>query len=208
MSTQRLFQVVTFAAASLVALGACTINIGIGGSGSGFGHHGNQFSDSDIAQQRDLMFAQMMIPHHEQAIVMGELALANSRNDAVRDLAQRIIDGQSPEIAIMQVWLDDAGIQGFDGGHGAHGMAGDEGMMMGGMASDEELEELESLTSPEFDTEFLRLMIEHHEGALVMVRMITQSTNEEARVLARDIIAVQRAEIIEMEELLELLTNA
>ena len=74
---------------------------------------------------------------------------------------------------------------------------------MGGMASEAELELLRTLSSPEFDGLFLELMIEHHEGALDMVRMIRNSGNDEVRALAEEITRVQREEIAEMRDLLE-----
>jgi uncharacterized protein (DUF305 family) len=148
---------------------------------------------------QDLMFAEMMIPHHEQAVVMSDMALATSANPQVVDLAQRIKDGQGPEIDQMQGWLD-AG-----GGAGQHhgGQAGMMGQDMGGMASDEDLRTLAGRSSPEFDRLFLELMIDHHEGAIIMVRMISNSSHQEVATLAKDIIDVQRAEIAEMRALLE-----
>ena len=58
----------------------------------------SEFSPADIA------FAEMMIPHHEQAIEMSEIALLNTANPEVLQLAQEIKDAQSPEIEIMKSW--------------------------------------------------------------------------------------------------------
>jgi len=76
---------------------------------------------------------------------------------------------------------------------------------MAGMASEEQLAELVSLDSPDFDILFLELMIEHHEGALAMVQMIETSTNSEAIALAQEISSTQNAEIDEMTKLLRVL---
>jgi uncharacterized protein (DUF305 family) len=137
------------------------------------------------------MFALMMIPHHQQAIDMSELALERSTNPDIQDLATRIIAGQTPEITLMETWIsDDDGMQGMMSGSSMPGM--------GGMASEEEMDTLATLDSPEFDLEFLTLMIEHHEGALDMVEMIEASTDPEVAGLASDIVRVQTEEIAEM----------
>jgi uncharacterized protein (DUF305 family) len=79
---------------------------------------------------------------------------------------------------------------------------------MAGMASEEQLAELASLESPQFDILFLELMIEHHKGALAMVQMIDNSANSEALALAQEISATQNAEIDEMTALLKVLSGA
>ena len=145
----------------------------------------------------DLMFAVMMIPHHEQATVMAALALENSNNEKILDLAQRIKDGQALEITQMQGWLDKTGVS-SDSKTDDHAMHGG---MMGGMATEEEIEELSKLSSPEFDLLFLDLMILHHEGAIQMVEMIQNSANPEVKKLSQDIIEVQNSEIQEMKNL-------
>lgn len=146
------------------------------------------------------MFAEMMIPHHEQALEMADLALSRSEIPEVLDLAARIKAGQAPEIEQMSSWLEGAGGAGMH--HQGHGASGMDSMMMGGMASAADLARLASLQSPEFDRLFLELMIEHHEGALVMVSMISDSNNAEVAALAEDIIRVQKDEISEMLSLL------
>ena len=199
----------------VMALSACTINIGMGDNNPS-PPSSEETSASNFSQQ-DLMFAQMMIPHHEQALEMGVLALENSTNDDVRDLAQQIYDGQGPEIEVMQGWLKMAPSGGGmshempDGTMMDNGLV-DGGMMapnaMAGMASEATMAELATLTSPQFDIVFLQLMIEHHEGALQMVMMIENSANDEAQALAREVIAAQTAEIEEMRLVLVGLTSA
>lgn len=173
---------------------ACTINVNLPGVPP---QPGSSAGSSQAFSHQDLMFAEMMIPHHEQAVEMSELALEISTLEEVRALATQIKAGQGPEIVQMQAWLD------ASGGAGMH-HRGQGGSMdhMGGMASQSELAELATLTSPEFDRMFLQLMIEHHEGALDMVGMISTSANDEVVSLAEDIVAVQRAEIAQMRELL------
>lgn len=146
------------------------------------------------------MFAEMMIPHHQQAIDMSNLALSLSESDQLKDLAERIIAGQTPEIELMATWIDGPAA------NSSMGMMG--GYAMGGMASDEEMAALATLSGGDFDKEFLSLMIPHHEGALQMVHMIERSSDAEVSQLAEDIIRVQTAEIAEMEALLEGITGA
>ena len=141
--------------------------------------------------KNEIMFAAMMIPHHEQAVTMSKLALTNTTNPQVLDLAQRIKAAQEPEIVQMNTWLD-----------GGYSMMGHDGHQMGGMLSDEELAKLETLKDKEFDQMFLESMIVHHEGAIQMTQMITDSSNSEVKTLADNIISSQTKEIAEMKELL------
>lgn len=154
--------------------------------------HGSN-SNNSAYSSNDIMFAQMMIPHHQQAIVMSDLALKTSSNPEVLALAKQIKAAQAPEIEQMKVWLKDAGTSLM----GAHGMA------MEGMLTDSEISELKSATGVSFDKLFLQGMIGHHEGALTMISMIVDSDNAEARKLAKDIQTSQSAEIVKMKALLE-----
>lgn len=206
------FQPVLLLGITALALSGCTINIGRGDDGSG----ANSVDESAFSAS-EVMFAQMMIPHHEQALEMSTIALERSTNDEVRDLAQRIFDGQGPEIEQMETWIGDGAAMGGmshempDGTMMPNGMMGGDMMdssTMAGMASEEQLAELVSLDSPEFDILFLLLMIEHHEGALAMVQMIDNSTNPAAIALAQEISSTQNAEIDEMTELLKVLNGA
>lgn len=154
----------------------------------------------EVSDQRDLMFAVMMIPHHEQAVEMSELALGISDSAELTDLANQIIAGQTPEIDLMQGWLDESE-QFSEMPVIMESMPGMNGM--GGMATEEEMENLADLSSPEFDQMFLELMIDHHEGALDMVQMILDSDNPEVKTLADDIVRVQTDEIQQMERMLK-----
>lgn len=151
----------------------------------------NDHSMGEMMSGNEAMFAEMMIPHHQQAIVMSEIALARSDNPEVRELANKIISAQSQEITLMESWVDQMN-------HGSHG-----GHSMSGMATEEELAQLDSLSSPEFDELFLKLMIAHHEGALDMVQMLDGTTNPDAKKLAEDIVRVQQEEIDLMKQLLQ-----
>jgi uncharacterized protein (DUF305 family) len=159
---------------------------------------------------QELMFASMMIPHHEQAVDMSDLVLAQSTHPEIRALALAIKAGQEPEITQMKRWLDSSPSitapgrepSYMDHGDMEHGDMGN-AMAMSGMASPEQMAELARAVSPQADELFLRLMIDHHEGALLMVSMIRDSSNPEVRTLATDITRVQSEEIATMRLLLQ-----
>jgi uncharacterized protein (DUF305 family) len=159
---------------------------------------------------QELMFAYMMIPHHEQAVDMSDLVLAQSTHPEIRAVALAIKAGQGPEITQMKRWLDSSPsitAPGREPGYMDHGDMehGDMGnaMAMSGMASPEQMAELARAVSPHADELFLTLMIDHHEGALLMVSMIRDSSNPEVRTLATDITRVQSEEIATMRLLLQ-----
>lgn len=137
----------------------------------------------------DLMFAAMMVPHHQQAIEMSDLALQISKDPEVITLAQEIKAAQGPEIAEMKSWGDlDSQM------HMGH--------MMNGMLSDDEMLALRNATAAEFDKLFLEGMIKHHQGAIEMAEMVVDSSNNRAAKLGRSIIKEQKAEIAKMQEML------
>lgn len=182
-----------FAALTLALSSGCTINIGVPEARS-------SEQGASVYSANDVMFAQMMMPHHQQAIELSDLALEISESEQVRDLATRIKAGQGPEIEQMSQWLEESGSSSMMEGHdmASHGMSG--------MVSDDDFDTLAGLASPDFDVLFLELMIDHHEGALDMVSMIENSANAEAQALAEAITTVQKAEIAEMEDLLAALS--
>jgi uncharacterized protein (DUF305 family) len=137
----------------------------------------------------DIKFAEMMIPHHEQAIEMSDIALLNTSNPEILQLAQEIKDAQSPEIEIMKSWT---GVNASM--HAGH--------MMDGMLSESELADLRDAKGKAFDLLFLQGMIKHHEGAIAMAQGVADSKNKEVSELSASIITAQQAEIAKMKELL------
>ena len=137
----------------------------------------------------DIAFAEQMIPHHEQAIEMSEIALLNTTNPDVLLLAQQIKDAQSPEIELMKSW---DGVKSST--HAGH--------QMDGMLSDAEIAALRTAQGAEFDRLFLQGMIKHHEGAITMAQAVVNSVNKEVADLAASIINAQELEISKMKELL------
>jgi uncharacterized protein (DUF305 family) len=145
----------------------------------------------------DVMFAQMMIPHHQQAIQMSDMILAkDGLNSEIAELAQQIKDAQAPEIARMSGWL--AGWA--DDPSPSMGMDHDMG---GGMMSEAEMDALEKARGDEASRLFLTGMIKHHQGAITMAEAeLADGQNPEAKQLAQDIITAQKAEITTMNQLL------
>lgn len=141
----------------------------------------------------DVMFAQMMIVHHQQAVEMAKLALANSTNPSVLALATKIQDAQAGEISQLQGWLQEWGQPLPDATHGSHMMS------MEGMASDSDMQKLSSLNGAEFDRMFLTLMIAHHKGAITMTNAeLTDGKFAALKKLAAAMAVDQQSEIDQM----------
>ncbi len=116
----------------------------------------------------DVQFMSDMIPHHQQALDMTELVADRTARNRMIELARRIESSQKDEIAYMIEWLSARGEPVPDRDWRAHGHHHHHHGMEG-MATEEQMEELEAASGDDFDTLFLELMIEHHRGALVMV---------------------------------------
>jgi uncharacterized protein (DUF305 family) len=140
----------------------------------------------------DVMFAQMMIPHHQQAIDMSALAQSRALSPEVKALASKMSAEQGPEIEQMRSWLKAANAP-SEMGHQ---------MSMDGMLSDAEMERITNASGEEFDELFIVGMIAHHEGAIEMAQMVVDSKNLEARELGASIIKTQTLEIAELRALL------
>ncbi|MFC0554483.1 DUF305 domain-containing protein [Planotetraspora thailandica] len=146
----------------------------------------------------DVMFTQMMIPHHRQAVKMAKLADTKAASPEVRKLAAQIEAAQDPEIQTMSGWLTSWGMQ----VPRTDGMSMDHGMP--GMMSDEDMKKLGTLSGAAFDKAFLTMMIQHHEGAITMAKdEQSNGVYEPAKQLAGSIISSQSAEIATMKELLQ-----
>jgi uncharacterized protein (DUF305 family) len=154
-----------------------------------------QFNDADVA------FAQGMLPHHQQAVTMSQLAAAQAADPRVKDLAARIEGAQGPEIQTLAGWLESwdaeaAGSTGMDHGSTDHGGPG-------GMMATEDMEALAGLSGAEFDRLFLEQMTAHHRGAVQMAETeAADGENPEAIAMAEHIRDTQNAEIAEMQQLL------
>ena len=166
----------------------------------------------------DVEFMQGMIAHHGQALAMAALAPTNGAREDVSILAARIDVAQRDEIAMMQRWLRQRGETVPDptsphamAGHGmpGHDMSAMSGSasLMPGMLSAEQMAQLRAAKGPEFDRLFLTFMIQHHEGAVAMVRKLygSQGAAQDTELwrLASDIEADQDSEIARMRQMLE-----
>ena len=169
------------ATVSFIALAACGSS-----TASSDTTTGQAFNDADV------MFAQMMIPHHEQAIEMSDIALDPTIGavQGIRDLATQIKAAQDPEIMQMTQWLTDW----------KQTLTADDGMdhssMMGGMLTAEELTELGTLRGAAFDSRWAQAMIAHHEGAIQMAQdVLKDGKNPAVLALANEITSSQNSEI-------------
>jgi uncharacterized protein (DUF305 family) len=155
-------------------------------SNMGMDHEGHSSEASGDLSGDDVMFLQMMIPHHQQAIDMSDLALTKSTDSELLALAKDIRDEQAAEIVKMKAWLDKAGAD-LDPGHSM-------GDSMGGMLSDSELKALESATGKSFDLLWLKGMTGHHDGAIDMATMIEDADNDEIKSFGQAIVTSQSAQ--------------
>ncbi|MGK5114345.1 MULTISPECIES: DUF305 domain-containing protein [unclassified Geodermatophilus] len=162
------------------------------------------------ADSVDAGFARDMSRHHLQGVEMANLALDLSADPEVRRLAFDISATQTNQTGRMQGWLSLWGLPPTGGetmawmapatGHTGHGTAGE---LMPGMATDEELAQLRSLTGTEFDVQFLRLMIRHHQGGREMAEYAAEHATQPAvATLAGTIAETQAAEVTTMERML------
>lgn len=161
--------------------------------------------DSSKNNEQDAMFAQMMIPHHEQAIEMATLAETRASNPEVKKLAADIKGAQDPEINTMRGWLKSWGKDEDIPLSTDHGMGGhDMGATVSGMMTNEDMDKLKAATGAEFDKMFMTMMIQHHQGAIDMARTEIQGGQYGPAVqMAKDIEAAQTKEIEKMNQLLK-----
>ena len=173
-------------------------------SNSNDGHFGMNHSsmmdsdekaDSSNLTGADIMFLQMMIPHHQQAVDISNLALSKSKDPELLALATAIRDGQADEIVQMKQWLADAGAS-LDMGHSM-------GSSMGGMLNEQQLAALKNASGSTFDRLWLEGMTGHHDGALHMTQMIEDASNPTIKKFGQDIVTLQTAQIEQMKEMLK-----
>ena len=147
----------------------------------------------------DVEFMQGMIAHHAQAIVMSRMARSHGANPQVLKLSNKIDQSQVPEIRIMQDWLERYKQFAPDTSSWRH-------MTMAGMLTAAQLEELDAARGVEFDEAYLRLMIQHHVGALKMVDDLftapLAAQEVDVNVFANDVVTAQTTEIGIMQKLL------
>jgi uncharacterized protein (DUF305 family) len=163
---------------------------------------------AEPASLGDKIFVQMMVPHHAQALDMCELARTRTRDEQVVAVARRIKGAQGPEILTLSSWLQSQGVEVPESmeditGHEAHHEHHGQEMTMPGMLTDREMRELRSARGAEFDRLFLKRMIQHHQGAILMADSeLTTGREQMALEMAGEIQAGQSAEIQRLREIL------
>jgi uncharacterized protein (DUF305 family) len=157
----------------------------------------------------DVEFMQGMIMHHAQAVEMTALIASHTENKELRSLGARISSSQSSEIKFMKRWLATRGEALSMGMTDMPAMSasGDAMSLMPGMLSAEQMDALRNANGPAFDRLFLSGMIQHHDGALTMVKDLfdTAGAGQDAEIFdfATDADNTQRAEIKIMQSMLE-----
>ena len=154
----------------------------------------------------DVRFMSGMIYHHAQAVLIAGWAPSHGAGASVRTLCERIVASQTDEIALLSRWLatrhkdvprpdpEHMMMPGMDSTH-----------MMPGMLSAEQLAQLDRARGPDFDQLFLRLMMQHHQGAIEMVnQLFAAGAGEEEPVykMASSVFADQTTEIERMQRML------
>lgn len=175
---------------------------GLGLSGCSSDESENSSDSSSAAatfNNADVAFASEMKAHHVQALEMVDLADGRPVSDEFSTLALQIKEAQTPEIEKMDGWFEVWGAPSDSMGGmdmGSHSMPG--------MMSDDAMGDLESASDSDFEDEWLRLMIEHHEGAVVMAQTeLAKGKDGQALALAQEIIDSQSIEIDQMKAMLE-----
>jgi uncharacterized protein (DUF305 family) len=208
--TSHRFSSVRGIAAGLVAVAAAA---GCGSSGAKQTVQPTPVRAQDTARyavtEADIHFMTGMIHHHSQAIVMANWAPSHGASPEVRTLCERIVNEQGDEINTMSTWLRDHG-QPVPDPH-APGMTmmmngKPMTMLMPGMLTPEQMQQLDAARGQEFDRLFLTFMIQHHKGAVSMVHDLFESygagQDEAVFKFASDVNVDQSTEIARMEKML------
>ena len=216
------------ALAAVAALGACSNSATKETAAPQSPTQSSTSAPAAAHNQADVNFAEMMIPHHQQAIEMSDVILAKQGIDPrVIELATQIKAAQGPEIEKMQGWIKDWGVGGMTGMPSTSGMPGmDHGGMhggdststtsmmpsgsmmpgmtgMAGMMSPGEMDALKNAQGVEASKLFLTGMIKHHQGALTMAQdEIKNGQSADAVALAKSILESQQKEIDTMNQIL------
>jgi len=197
----RLAVAILLAAVAAFGSGCARASSGLHATPPGLGRL--PFSDADVE------FMSGMIPHHAQAVVMAGWAPSHGARSDVAVLCERIVVGQRDEIAMMQTWLRDRGLEVPDAASTRHKMTMNgmtHEMLMPGMLTDEEMAALDRARGAEFDRLFLVGMIKHHQGAIDMVDKLFKAygaaQDEVVFKFASDVYADQSIEINRMTEML------
>jgi uncharacterized protein (DUF305 family) len=159
-----------------------------------------QFNDTDV------QFLQQMIPHHQQALMMAQMAAQKAADADVKQLAVEIEQEQKPEIEQMSAWLQQWGkpVPSMGPGMALPSMSPPMGRgMMPSMGPMPDMGQMQNMTGEQFDRMFLQMMIAHHEDAVAMAKAeIAGGANPAVKQLAAKIQASQTAQIQQMRQML------
>ncbi len=157
--------------------------------GAATGSTRTDFNDADIS------FLQMMYPHHAQAVDMAKLVPTRSQNQQLIALAANVEQAQSPEMRQIADLLR---------AFGKPAPAATMGHDMPGIMSHDQMTALQNATGLEFDRMWMRMMIDHHRGAIDMSNAeLSGGVNPDAKKLAQQIVSAQQAEIQQMRGMLD-----
>ena len=200
MTTKRVARTLVL---SIALTGGPSLALAQGGSMAGMTHDMGReivIPKGALYTRADVEFMQGMIAHHAQAIVMSRMAESHGANPQVLKLSNKIDQSQLPEIRIMQAWLERNDQFAPDTSSWHH-------MTMAGMLTPAQLKSLDAARGVEFDRAYLRLMIQHHVGALKMVEDLFNAPlagqEVDVNVFANDVVTAQTTEIGIMQRLLK-----
>ncbi|KQM27524.1 MULTISPECIES: DUF305 domain-containing protein [unclassified Frigoribacterium] len=183
----------TLAIAASLTLGLTLASCSTNDSSSDAGSSASSSSAASAHDDQDVMFAQMMLPHHEQAVEMSDALLAKGDgvDPDVATLAEQIKAEQGPEIIQLASWL-----QGW-------GEPTESGHSMSGMMSDSDMTDLDQASAKDAGKLFLQQMVQHHEGAVDMARSeVDKGMNTDAVAMAKSIVSSQTEQITQMKDML------
>ena len=190
----------TLAVAAALTLGLAIAGCSAGNSSSDAGA-ASSTSAASAHNDQDVMFAQMMLPHHKQAVEMSDMLLAKGSgvDSDVAALAKQIKAEQSPEINQLASWL-----QGWD--EPTESEHSGMGHSMSGMMSDSDMNDLDQASAKDAGKLYLEQMVQHHKGAVDMAKTeVDKGKNTEAVAMAKSIVSSQTEQITQMKDMLKAL---
>ncbi len=186
----------TLAIAAALTLGFTLAGCSTGSSSSDTGSSSS--SSTSAHNDQDVMFAQMMLPHHKQAVEMSDMLLVKGSgvDTGVTDLAKQIKAEQSPEIMQLTTWLKGWG-EPTESKHSGMGHS------MSGMMSDSDMSDLDKASAKDAAKLYLDQMVQHHEGAVDMAKTeVDKGKNTDAVAMAKSIVSSQTEQITQMQDML------
>lgn len=167
-------------------------------AGSDAGSSASTSSAASAHNDQDVMFAQMMLPHHKQAVEMSDMLLAKGDgvDPDVATLAKQIKAEQAPEITQLTSWLKGWG-ESTESEHSGSGHS------MSGMMSDSDMSDLDQASAKDAGKLFLQQMVEHHTSAVDMAKTeVDKGKNTDAVAMAKSIVSSQTEQISQMKDML------